>query len=57
LNSEAEICFESHGVKGTIKRLGNVRWREKLESGQFCVGIEFQKGLNYRDWQGLVVPS
>lgn len=54
LNSEVEVEIESYGLKGIIKRLGYVRWQVKLETGQFCVGIEFQKCLNHRDWYNLV---
>ncbi len=57
ISTEVEIIVIGYGMKGTIKRLGNVRWQVKLESGQFCVGIEFQKSLKYIDWQMIVVPS
>ena len=55
--AEVEIIINGYGMKEPIKRLGNVRWQVKLESGQFCVGIEFQKSLVYRDWQNLVSPN
>ena len=55
--AEVEIIINGYGMKELIKRLGNIRWRVKLESGQFCVGVQFQKSLVYRDWQNLVSPN
>ena len=54
---EVEIIINGYGMKGSIKRLGNVRWQVKLENGQFCVGVEFQKSLDYRDCQNLASPN
>jgi hypothetical protein len=50
---EVEIVIDGHGMKGTVRRLGIVRWNEKLETGQFCVGIEFHKYLDFKVWQTL----
>src|SRR5262245_58141882 len=50
---EVEIVIDGHGMRGTIRRLGIIRWNEKLETGQFCVGIEFHKILEYKVWQTL----
>ena len=50
---EVEVVIDGHGMKGTIRRLGIIRWNEKLESGQFCVGIEFHKFLDFKVWQTL----
>jgi hypothetical protein len=55
--AEVEVIINGYGMKSFIKRLGYVRWQVKLESGQFCVGVEFQKCLDYRDWQNLASPS
>jgi len=55
--SEVEIIIAGYGMKSNIKRLGNVRWQVKLENGQYCVGIEFQKHIEYRDWQNLASPN
>ena len=54
---EVEIIVNGYGMKGMIKRLGNIRWQVKLETGEYCVGVEFQKCLPYRDWQNLVAPT
>ena len=51
---EVEIIVSAYGIAKPIKRLGNVRWQVKLEGDDFCVGIEFQKRLAYRDWQNLI---
>ena len=57
LMAEVEVIINGYGMKELIKRLGNVRWQVKMEKGQFCVGVEFQKSLVYRDWQNLVSPN
>lgn len=54
---EVEIMIVAHGVLGTIKRHGYVRWQLKLENGLFCAGIEFQKSIKYRDWQVISSPN
>jgi hypothetical protein len=55
--SEVEIIFDSHGMSASIKRLGKVCWQVKLENGQFCIGVQFQKKLVYCEWQNLVAPN
>ncbi len=57
LQSEVEIIISGYGMKESIKRLALVRWQLKLENGQFCTGVEFQKRLAYRDWQNLASPG
>lgn len=57
LKSEVEVTIEGYGLRGIIKRLGNIRWQVKLESGDYCIGVEFQKCLNHRDWCNLVIPN
>jgi hypothetical protein len=57
LQSEVETVISGYGMKASIKRLAHVRWQLKLESGQFCTGVEFQKRLPYRDWQNLASPG
>jgi hypothetical protein len=54
---DAEITIAGHGLQATIKRQGHVRWQVPLADGQFCIGVEFDKRLNYRDWQTLASPS
>jgi len=56
LGAECEIIIVAYGIKEVIKRLGHVRWQLKLDNGQFCVGIELQKRIRYRDWQNLASP-
>jgi hypothetical protein len=55
--SEVEVIISSYGIRQAIKRIGYVRWQLKLESGLFCTGIEFQKRIDYRDWQNLAAPN
>lgn len=54
---EMELIVSGYGMKDAIKRLANVRWQLKLENGQYCIGVEFQKRIAYRDWQLLASPS
>jgi hypothetical protein len=56
-NAEVEIIISGYGMKEPIKRIGVVRWQLKLENGHFCTGVEFQKRIDYRDWQNLASPS
>lgn len=55
--AEVETIISGYGMRVSIKRLANVRWQLKLENGQFCTGVEFQKRLVYRDWQNLASPG
>jgi PilZ domain len=55
--AEVEIIITGYGMKQPIKRLGVLRWQLKLENGTFCTGVEFQKRIDYRDWQNLASPN
>ncbi len=55
--SEVEIVIGGYGLKAPIKRIGYVRWQVKLENGLFCIGVHFQKHIEYRDWQNLATPN
>ena len=55
--TEVEMIVSGYGMKSPIKRIGVVRWLLKLENGQFCAGIEFQKRIDYRDWQLIASPN
>jgi PilZ domain len=57
LLSEVEVVIAGYGMKGPIKRLANVRWQLKLDSGLYCTGVEFQKHINFRDWQNVALPG
>jgi hypothetical protein len=57
VTDEVEIAISGYGVQKAIKRLGNVRWQVKLQDGTFCVGVEFQKRLLFRDWQNLIAAQ
>jgi len=54
--SEVEIIIEGYGLKGNIKRLGTIRWQVAMDTGEYCVGIEFQRPLPHRDWHSIVAP-
>ncbi len=56
LSGEVEIIISGYGMKQPIKRIAEVRWQLQLENGHFCAGIEFQKHIDYRDWQNLASP-
>ena len=55
--AEVEIIIIANGMRDPIKRIGTIRWQVKLENGLFCTGIEFQKRIDYRDWQNLASPN
>ena len=57
LRSEVEIVIGGYGMKAPIRRHGFVRWQLKLESGLFCIGVHFEKTIEYRDWQNLASPN
>lgn len=57
LMCEVEIVVLGYGMRKSIKRGGNIRWIVNLEDGNFCVGVEFQKRLVYRDWLILAAPG
>ena len=54
---EVEILIAGYGMGKPLKRIAYIRWQVKLEDGQFCVGAEFQKRLDYRAWQNLATPG
>ena len=54
---EVEVIVGGYGVQKPIKRIGVIRWALKLENGQFCIGIEFQKRLEFRLLQTLASPG
>jgi hypothetical protein len=57
LQMEVEVTLAGHGIRSSLKRLANVRWQVKLDDGNFCIGVEFQKRIGYMDWQNLASPS
>jgi c-di-GMP-binding flagellar brake protein YcgR len=57
LPGEVEVTIVGCGLQKPIKRVGRVRWQVTLEDGQFCLGVEFDKRLAYRDWQNLASPK
>jgi hypothetical protein len=57
VGGEVEVVIEGYGLRSSVKRLGYVRWQLKLEDGGFCTGVEFQKRIDYRDWQNLASPN
>ncbi|MBM3993398.1 MAG: PilZ domain-containing protein [Planctomycetes bacterium] len=54
---EVELIINGYGMNRPIKRMASVRWIVKMEDGRFCIGAEFQKRLEYRDWQNLASPN
>lgn len=56
IQQEVEVVLSGHGIRQLIRRLSRVRWQVKLEDGKFCIGVEFEKRLDYRDWQNLATP-
>jgi hypothetical protein len=56
IREEVEIRISGYGMREVIKRPGFVRWQIKTAQGEFLIGVEFQKPLNYRDLQNLAAP-
>jgi hypothetical protein len=54
---EVEIVIAGYGMSKPIKRSAQVRWQVKTDDGRFCIGVAFQRRLDYRDWQTLASPS
>jgi hypothetical protein len=54
---EVEIIISAYGMSKPIKRMAVVRWQVALADGGFCIGAEFQKRIDYRDWQNLAAAN
>jgi hypothetical protein len=54
--NEVEVILTGHGVRKPIKRLAIVRWAVKLESGQFALGLRFDKRLSYQEVSSFGKP-
>ena len=50
---EVEVIFECNGMRGVIKRVGEVRWVIPIESGGCRAGVRFSKYLTYGEMQNL----
>ena len=57
LMAEMEVIIVGYGMRKPIKRAAVLRWQVPMADGHFCIGAEFQKRLEYRDWQNLASPS
>jgi hypothetical protein len=55
--AEVEIVIDGYGMKRPVRRVANVRWQVRMENGNFCTGVEFQKQIDYRDWQNFASPG
>ncbi len=56
LGDETEVILTGYGMAKLIKRLADVRWIYALEGGNWCVGLEFQKRLPYREVHVISAP-
>ncbi len=54
--SEVEVQLTGFGMQKPIRVVSTICWVLPLEDGRFCVGVEFQKRLTYRDVQFLAIP-
>ncbi len=52
---EVEVVIECNGIRGVIKRIGEVRWTVPLEAGGCRAGVRFSKFLTFRDLQNLAM--
>ena len=53
---EVEVILLGYGMAKSIKRLADVRWIYPIEGGNWCVGLEFQKRLPYREVHVISAP-
>ena len=54
--SEVEVRISAYGLKKPLKALGAVRWVMPLDNNMFCIGVQFEKRLPYRDVTTLFKP-
>jgi hypothetical protein len=57
VKKDVEILAAGYGMNKQIKRSAQIRWQVKLDDGRFCIGVEFQKRLRWRDWMSLASAS
>jgi hypothetical protein len=57
LACEVEIIINAYGIRKPIRRVALVRWQLELAEGGYCIGAEFQKRIDYRDWQNLAAQN
>lgn len=55
--SEVEVTLTGHGVRKTVKRCGVVCWSMKLESGQYAIGLHFDKRVSFAEVSAFARPS
>ncbi|HEX3313341.1 MAG TPA: PilZ domain-containing protein [Gemmataceae bacterium] len=55
-HQEVEVHISAYGLKKPVKSIGAVRWVMPLDNGLFCIGIQFEKRLPYRDVTTLFKP-
>jgi len=53
---EVEVRISAYGMRKPLKTVGAVRWVMPLDNGLFCVGVQFDKRLPYRDVTTLFKP-
>jgi hypothetical protein len=54
--AEVEVQLIGHGMRRPLKALGHVRWAMRLDNGMYCVGVQFEKRLPYREIMPLFKP-
>jgi c-di-GMP-binding flagellar brake protein YcgR len=53
VGQQVEVCLEGNAMGRGIKRVAKVVWALVLESGNHCVGLQFEKRIAYADLQKL----
>jgi hypothetical protein len=54
---EAEVLISGFGMRGTLKRMCEVRWVQPLEDGRFLLGLQFDKPIPFREVHNLTAPD
>jgi hypothetical protein len=50
---EVSVTLESPQYRKALRLVGRAAWCLTTAEGLYCVGIEFEKRLQYMDWQKL----
>jgi hypothetical protein len=53
---EVEVCITAYGMRKPLRAIGVVRWVMPLDNNMFCIGVQFEKRLPYRDVTTLFKP-
>src|SRR5438067_920828 len=53
---ETAVLLSASGLVRPIKRISTIRWAVKLEDGNYCIGVTFDKRIPYAEVSSLFKP-